>query len=153
MSYDLWSKGLNAFFILAVRAFLGLNSSNHIDFGSSVLNIKRKYVISNKRNVSEFQRNGFPRSSQPNCIANHYLPLDGMINIPIYQVWGCWVQLNSTQFFADHIKFNNGCMKHAHTRQRMTNNNTNNKRKQIKYHRPSRSAFLRNNRYFEFKLK
>ena len=28
----------------------------------------------------------------------HYLPLDGMINIPIYLVWGCWVQLNSTNF-------------------------------------------------------
>ena len=56
-----------------------------------------------------------------------------MINNPIYLVWGCWVQLNSTQlkFFADHITFNkNGYMKHAHTRQRMTNNN-NNKRKQV----------------------
>ena len=32
--------------------------------------------------------------------------------------------------FADHITFNNGYMKHAHTRQRMSNNN-NNKRKQV----------------------
>ena len=59
----------------------------------------------------------------------HYLPLDGMINIPIYLVWGCWVQLNSIAF-VDHITFNNEYMKHAHTRQRMTNNNNNNKRKQ-----------------------
>ena len=62
----------------------------------------------------------------------HYLPLDGMINIPIYLVLGCWVQLHTTHFFffADNIIFNNGYMKHAHTRQRMTNNN-NNKRKQV----------------------
>ena len=58
----------------------------------------------------------------------HYLPLDGMINIPIYLVWGFWVQLNSI-FFADHITFNNGYMKHAHTRQKMTNNNNNNNKK------------------------
>ena len=79
----------------------------------------------------------------------HYLPLVGMINIPIYLVWGCSVQLNSTHFFADHIIFNNGYMKYAHTRQRMTNNNNNNKRKQVRYLRQSRSAFLRNNHYFE----
>ena len=59
-----------------------------------------------------------------------YLPLDGMINILIYLVWGCWVQLNLTHFFSDHKTFNNGYMKHAHKRQRMTNNN-NNKRKQV----------------------
>ena len=29
----------------------------------------------------------------------HYLPLDGMINIPIYLVLGCWVQLDSFFFF------------------------------------------------------
>ena len=40
-------------------------------------------------------------------------------------------------------------MKHAHLWQRMTNNNNNNKRKQVWYLRQSRSAFLRNNRYFE----
>ena len=28
----------------------------------------------------------------------HYLPLHGMINIPIYLVWECWVQLNSIFF-------------------------------------------------------
>ena len=39
-------------------------------------------------------------------------------------------QLNSI-FFADHILVNNGYMKHAHTRQRMTSNNNNNKRKQV----------------------
>ena len=62
----------------------------------------------------------------------HYLPLDDMIIIPIYVVWGCWVQLNPTQFyFADHITFNNGYMKHAHTRQKMTNNSNNKKRKQV----------------------
>ena len=60
----------------------------------------------------------------------HYLPQDGMINIPIYLVWGCWLQLNSF-FFADNIIFNNGYMKQVHTRQRMTNNNNNNKRKQV----------------------
>ena len=38
-------------------------------------------------------------------------------------------------------------MKHAHSWQRMTNNNNNNKRK--KNPGQSRSAFLRNNRYFE----
>ena len=77
----------------------------------------------------------------------HYLPIDGMINIPIYLVWGLWVQLN---FFADHIMFNNGYMKHAHTRQRMTNdNNNNNKRKQVWYLRQSLSDLLRHNRYFE----
>ena len=39
---------------------------------------------------------------------------------------------NSTQLnsFADHIIFNNGYMKHAHTKQRMTNNNSS-KRKQV----------------------
>ena len=39
--------------------------------------------------------------------------------------------LGTTQlnFFADHIIFNNGYMKHALTRQRMTNNYNNNKRK------------------------
>ena len=64
-------------------------------------------------------------------LSQHYLPLDGMINIPIYLVWGFWVQLDSAQFFADHIRFNNGYMKHAHTWKTMTNNNTNNKRKQV----------------------
>ena len=39
-------------------------------------------------------------------------------------------QLNSI-FFADHITFNNGSMKRAHIRQRMTNNHNNNKRKQV----------------------
>ena len=34
-------------------------------------------------------------------------------------------------FFADHIIFNNRYIKHAHTRQRMTNNNNNKKRKQV----------------------
>ena len=73
---------------------------------------------------------GFGWTSPAN---SHYLPLDGMINIPIYLVWGCWVQLNSTQlnFFADHIIFNNGYMKHAHSWQRMTNNNNKNRRKQV----------------------
>ena len=36
-------------------------------------------------------------------------------------------QLNSI-LFVDHITFNNGYMKRAHTRQRMTNNNNNYKR-------------------------
>ena len=36
-------------------------------------------------------------------VSNNYLPLDGMINIPIYLVWGCWVQFNSNQFVSDHI--------------------------------------------------
>ena len=66
----------------------------------------------------------------PPVTAEHYLPLDGMINIPKYLVRGCWVQLIFF-FFADHITSNNGYMKHAHTRQRMTNNNYNNKRKQV----------------------
>ena len=40
-------------------------------------------------------------------------------------------QLNSI-LFAYHIRFNNGYMKRAHARQRMTNNNNNdNKRKQV----------------------
>ena len=60
----------------------------------------------------------------------HNLPLDGMVNIPIYLVWECWVQLNSI-LFADHITFNNGYMKRAHTRQIMTNNNNHSKRKQV----------------------
>ena len=34
-------------------------------------------------------------------------------------------------FFADHIIFNNGHMKHAHSWQSMTNNNNNDKRKQV----------------------
>ena len=33
--------------------------------------------------------------------------------------------------FADHITFYNGYMKRAHTRQRMANDNNNNKRKQV----------------------
>ena len=57
-------------------------------------------------------------------------PLDDMINIPNYLAWGCWVQLNSI-FYADHIVFNNVCMKHAHSWQRMTDNNNNNERKQV----------------------
>ena len=39
-------------------------------------------------------------------------------------------QLNSI-FFADHITFNNGRMKYAHSWQRMTNNKNNNERKQV----------------------
>ena len=41
--------------------------------------------------------------------------------------------LGTTQlnFFEDHIIFNNGYMKHASTRQRMTNNNNNDKRNQV----------------------
>ena len=35
-------------------------------------------------------------------VKGHYLPLDGMINIPIYLVWGCWVQLNSKFFCRSH---------------------------------------------------
>ena len=58
----------------------------------------------------------------------HYLPLNGMVNIPVYLVWEYWVQLN---FIAGHTTFNNGCMKSAHTKQRMTNNNNNNKSKQV----------------------
>ena len=45
-----------------------------------------------------------------------------MVNIPLYLVWECWVQLNSI-LFADHVTFNIGYMKHACTRQRMANNN------------------------------
>ena len=59
-----------------------------------------------------------------------YLQLNGMVNLPIYLVWECWVQLNSISF-ADHITFNNRYMKRAHTRQRMMNDNNNNKRKQV----------------------
>ena len=57
-------------------------------------------------------------------------------------------QVNSI-LFADHITFNNGYMKHAHSTQRMTNNKNNNKRKHVRYFRQFRSTFLRNNRYFE----
>ena len=41
--------------------------------------------------------------------------------------------LGTTQlnFFEDQITYNNGYMKHAHTRQRMTNNSNNNNRKQF----------------------
>ena len=49
---------------------------------------------------------------------SHYDQLDAMINILIYLVWGCWVQLNSTHFFfffADQIIFKNRYMKHAHS--------------------------------------
>ena len=60
----------------------------------------------------------------------HNLRLDGMVNIPIYLVWECCQlsQLHSI-LFTDHITFNNGYMKRAHTRHRMTNNNDNNKKK------------------------
>ena len=81
-------------------------------------------------------------------ITRHYLPLNGMVNIPIYLVWECWVQHNSI-LFADHITSNNGYMKHAHARQRMSNNNNNNKRKQFWYFWRSWSAFLCNDHYFE----
>ena len=50
-----------------------------------------------------------------------------MVNIPIYLVWECWVQLTSI-LFADHITFSNGYMKCAHARQRLSNNNNNNKK-------------------------
>ena len=43
-------------------------------------------------------------------------------------------------------------MKHAHTWQRMTNNDNNNKRKQVWYLQQSRSAFLHNNRYYEIQI-
>ena len=41
--------------------------------------------------------------------------------------------LGTTQlnFFADHIIFNNGYIKYAHTRLRMTKNNNSNERKQV----------------------
>ena len=42
-----------------------------------------------------------------------------MINIPIYLVLECWVQLDSI-LLADHIPFNNGYMKRADTRQKMS---------------------------------
>ena len=62
---------------------------------------------------------------------DHYLPLDGMINIQVYP--SSLRMLGTTQlcfFFPDHIKFNDaGYMKHAYTRQSITNNNNNNKRK------------------------
>ena len=35
-----------------------------------------------------------------------------MVNIPIYLVWECWVQLNPI-LFADHITFNNGYISNA----------------------------------------
>ena len=60
----------------------------------------------------------------------HYPPPDGMVNIPIYLVWECWVPPNSI-LFADLITFNNGYMEYAHTSQRMSSNNNNNKRKQV----------------------
>ena len=60
-----------------------------------------------------------------------YLPLDGMINIPVYLVGMLGTTPFNSIFFADHIIFNNGYMKHAHTRQRMTNDDNNNKRKQV----------------------
>ena len=66
------------------------------------------------------------RAGQPNNYSLHYL----LVNIPIYLVWEFWVQLNSIQFlFADHIIFNNGYVKRAHTMQRITKNNNNNKKK------------------------
>ena len=40
------------------------------------------------------------------------------------------IQLNSI-LFADHIKFNDGYIKRAYTRQRMSNDNYNNERKQV----------------------
>ena len=64
---------------------------------------------------------------------SHYLPLDGMVNIQVY-LSGLGMlgttQLNSI-LFADHITLNNGYMERTHTRQEMTNNKNNNKRKQI----------------------
>ena len=83
------------------------------------------------------------------CAFYHYLPLDGMVNIhvPIYLVWKCWVQLDSV-LFADHITFNNGYMKRAHTWQRMTIITTVKENKFDTSDNP-RSAFLRNTRCFE----
>ena len=34
----------------------------------------------------------------------HYLPLDGMVNIPIYLVWASWVR-NGTTFLSDNRYF------------------------------------------------
>ena len=42
----------------------------------------------------------------------HNLPLDGMVNIPMYLVWEYWVQLNSI-LFADHVTFNNEYVSNA----------------------------------------
>ena len=53
-----------------------------------------------------------------------YLPLDDMVNIPIYLVWEAGY---NSILFADHITFNNRYMKRAHTRQRMINDNGNKK--------------------------
>ena len=61
----------------------------------------------------------------------HYLPQDGMVNIPIdLSSFGMLdaTQLNSI-LFADHITFNNVYVKRAHTRKRLTNNNNKNKSK------------------------
>ena len=66
--------------------------------------------------------NGLKSSNIFSCglynLTFHYLPLDPMVNIPLYLVWECWVQLNSI-LFADHVTFNNGYMKGTHTRQKM----------------------------------
>ena len=35
---------------------------------------------------------------------HHYLPLDGMVNIPIYLVWASWVR-NGTTFQSDYCYF------------------------------------------------
>ena len=34
----------------------------------------------------------------------HYLPLDGMVNVPIYLVWASWVR-NGTTFLSDNRYF------------------------------------------------
>ena len=38
------------------------------------------------------------------AVLDHYLPLDGMVNIPIYLVWAFWVR-NGTTFLSDNRYF------------------------------------------------
>ena len=83
----------------------------------------------NVRGMNKSCRYDYHQSSERILDEQHYLPLDGMVYIPIYRVWGCWVQLKSV-LSADHTTFKNGFMKRAHSSQRMTKNNNNNKRKQ-----------------------
>ena len=56
----------------------------------------RRFVLDNKHKC-QFKRNH-------SSTHVHYLPLDGMVNIPIYLVWAYWVR-NGTTFLSDNRYF------------------------------------------------
>ena len=84
------------------NSLLGVSTVQEAPEGGKQTNRERRKVRS--LSLSLRPKNEIPirvlQNSDKDCLwYYHYLPLDGMINIPIYLVWECWVLLNSTQFY------------------------------------------------------